>query len=77
MKKIEECMSCRFFRLSNGESFEEARKSHEEGITTNGSCHRHCPVAGVPDENDRIINYAYWPAVISSDWCGEYQTIDG
>jgi hypothetical protein len=38
-----------------------------------GDCRRHCPVACEPAEDPRRINYAYWPSVMASDWCGEFR----
>lgn len=73
MTATAECWCCRFFRHDNEVGFDEARRSHELGQAINGHCHRHCPVAAVPDENERVVNYAYWPAVLSDDWCGEYE----
>ena len=73
MNPTDECWTCRFFRHDSDVSFDEARRSHESGQSINGHCHRHCPTAAVPDENDRVVNYGYWPAVLSDDWCGEHQ----
>jgi len=73
MNTHEECWTCRFFRLDDEESFDDARREHEDGRCINGHCHRHSPVAVAPDDDVRVVNYAYWPAVLSDDWCGEYE----
>ena len=38
-----------------------------------GGCHRHCPVAMEPADDDHVVNYAYWPIVLPCDWCGEFK----
>jgi len=37
-----------------------------------GTCRRHAPVAQKPDNDERIVNYGYWPVVLSGDFCGGF-----
>ncbi len=74
MPTTDECWTCRFFRDESGYSPEEARRFHENGQSVNGTCRRNAPVAVMPDEDDRVVNYGHWPAVLSDDWCGEHET---
>lgn len=70
MTNAPECGRCRFFHL------DEAPTPGSPG-EVDGQCRRHCPVAGRPSDDDRHINYAYWPIVLSSDWCGEFKAREG
>ena len=38
-----------------------------------GDCRCRCPVAGEQTDDDHVVNYAYWPIVLSGDWCGEFR----
>ena len=63
------CFDCVFFAPEGKRINDLTEDQWDEGIT--GECRRHCPVALEPDEDGRIVNYAYWPIVLASDWCGE------
>jgi hypothetical protein len=39
-----------------------------------GSCHHYAPVPCMRDESDIFPKYVYWPAVSSSDWCGQFSS---
>ena len=73
MNATPECWTCRFFRHDDEVEYDDARKAHESGSAINGHYHRHNPVAIKPAEDDRVVNYGYWPVVLSDDWCGEHQ----
>lgn len=65
------CFDCVYF-VPEGERHNElADQQWNEAMP--GDCRRHCPVACEPAEDPRRINYAYWPSVMASDWCGEFR----
>lgn len=55
------CSTCRFWEPPSG------------GRVISGECHRHAPAARVC-RGDTIDDgyYAYWPLVMSDDWCGDW-----
>lgn len=68
-----ECLNCRYFQDGRGDQPAAESLHRENGQCFNGTCHCHCPVPVDPGQNDSVVNYAYWPAVLSDDWCGEFQ----
>ena len=46
----------------------------DDGIP--GDCRRKCPFPGFPNSDDGQVGYAYWPIVMSGDWCGEHQGLE-
>ena len=65
------CFDCVFFAPEGRMCNDLKEEDWDEGI--GGTCRRHCPVAIEPDEDDRVVNYAYWPIVLAGDWCGEFE----
>ena len=59
-RRPEYCCGCHFARAVSG--------ADNEGLFT---CHRYAP-RPVPDE-ERARVFLAWPAVVDSDWCGEYK----
>lgn len=68
------CWDCKFWKTtdSRGDSDEEFHEDNQ------GECRRHAPLPVVYPERDAIqedcrwINYAVWPRVECTDWCGEF-----
>ena len=64
-----QCENCRYFAPSSGNELR-------------GECRRHAPSAPVVRERRRMeddtVGFSgWWPAVEETDWCGEFQNIDG
>jgi hypothetical protein len=58
------CCDCQYFVPDN-------MKKHSHPSW--GSCHRHAPVPCMRNENDSFSKHTNWPAVWSSDWCGQFK----
>ena len=65
------CFDCVYFVPEGMRQNDLSPDDWKEGIA--GDCRRHCPIAGEPTDDDHHVNYAYWPIVLASDWCGEFQ----
>jgi hypothetical protein len=65
------CRDCRFY-APDEEPYPNREMDHRNGYGQ-GTCRRHAPVAQPPDEDDHVVNYGYWPVVMSGDFCGEFQ----
>jgi len=59
------CWKCRYYEPEYG------NQDQGDGCCQ-GTCHRHAPLAQEPDENERVVNYGYWPVVLSGDFCGDF-----
>lgn len=59
------CWNCRHYEP-------EYEDQDQSGGCAQGTCHRHAPTAQEPDENERVVNYGYWPVVLSGDFCGDF-----
>ena len=70
MKDLQ-CYRCRHYQPDE-ESYPNWQEDQRNGCGQ-GTCRRHCPAAQIPDEDERIVNYGYWPIVLSGDWCGEFE----
>jgi hypothetical protein len=69
------CFECIYF-VPEGERHNKLEDQQwDESLA--GDCRHHCPVACEPAEDLRRINYAYWPIVMASDWCGEHEPRNG
>jgi len=65
------CFNCTYF-VPEGMSHNGLEPDQwDEGLA--GDCRRYGPVAGEPTDDDRRVNYAYWPIVLAGDWCGEFR----
>lgn len=68
------CFNCVFF-VPNGMKHNELDQNNwDEGIP--GDCRRKCPFPGELRSDNGEAGYAYWPVVISSDWCGEHKGVE-
>ena len=65
------CFHCRYFVPEDMDHNELPNGEVDE--TIGGECRRQTPVAGAPEDDLRRVNYAYWPAVIATQWCGEFK----
>jgi len=65
------CFHCRYFVPEGMDHNELPDGDVDETIA--GECRRHTPVPGAQEDDPRRVNYAYWPAVIATQWCGEFE----
>lgn len=61
------CCDCRFFETCLGLD----RDQSPEDECQQGECRRHPPVIDHVSR-DAAVNYAEFPIVVASDWCGEF-----
>ena len=66
------CFDCAYF-VPEGMTHNDLEPDQwDEGMA--GDCRRRCPIAGKPADDDRRVNYAYWPIVLAGDWCGGFRS---
>ena len=66
------CFDCEYFVPEDSRHNNLKPEDWNEAMP--GDCRRICPVARKPSNDDRYINFAYWPTVMASDWCGQFRT---
>jgi hypothetical protein len=64
------CGDCRHFTPSE-DRYPNWEQDQNDGYGQ-GECRRHTPLAALPNEDDGLLPYGYWPVVLSGDFCSEF-----
>ncbi len=66
-----QCWHCQYY-VPDDDLYPNWEEDQRSGCGQ-GTCHRRCPVAQKPDDEDeRVVHYGYWPVVLSGDFCGDF-----